>query len=215
MTTPFVAELRFVPKVLHIRPWPDEVLDRLGFDPRSSYVEDYWLPVLGPSTVLLMRRLAAGFEYCYEGFDLDLDETARSLGIGDRSGRHSPFVRAVNRTIQYHLSRLDGPEELAVRRRLPPLNAQMLRRLSPALQARHHAWQEEQFALPARDQQLRRARELALSLLELGEDYGTAERQLLRWRYPASLAAEALMWAISERRRALSVGELAEVRPGR
>jgi hypothetical protein len=215
MTTPFVAELRFVPKVLHIRPWPDEVLDRLGFDPRSSYVEDYWLPVLGPSTVLLMRRLAAGFEYCYEGFDLDLDETARSLGIGDRSGRHSPFVRAVNRTIQYHLSRLDGPEELAVRRRLPPLNAQMLRRLSPALQARHHAWQEEQFALPAGDQQLRRARELALSLLELGEDYGTAERQLLRWRYPASLAAEALMWAISERRRALSVGELAEVRPGR
>jgi hypothetical protein len=215
MTTPFVAELRFVPKVLHVRPWPDEVLDRLGFDPRSSYVEDYWLPVLGPSTVLLMRRLAAGFEYCYEGFDLDLDETARSLGIGDRSGRHSPFVRAVNRTIQYNLSRLDGPEELAVRRRLPPLNAQMLRRLSPALQARHHAWQEEQFALPTGDQQLRRARQLALSLLELGEDYGTAERQLLRWRYPASLAAEALMWAISERRRALPVGERAEVRPGR
>jgi hypothetical protein len=210
MTTQAVAaELRFVPEVLHVRPWPDEVLDRLGFDPRSSYVEEYWLPVLGPSTVWLLRRLAAGFEYCEEGFDLDLEETARSLGIGDRSGRHSPLVRAVNRTIHYNLSRLVGPEELAVRRRLPPLNGPMLRRLSPALQSRHQAWQEEQLALPTGDQQLRRARQVALSLLELGEDYGTAERQLLRWRYPASLAADALMWAVAKRRRGAAGGGLA------
>ncbi len=34
--------------VLHIRPWSDDVVDKLGFDPRSSYVEDFWLPILGP-----------------------------------------------------------------------------------------------------------------------------------------------------------------------
>ena len=26
--------------VLHIRPWSDDVVDKLGFDPRSSYVEE-------------------------------------------------------------------------------------------------------------------------------------------------------------------------------
>lgn len=35
--------------LLTIRPWPDEVIDALGHDPRSAYVERFWLGVLGPS----------------------------------------------------------------------------------------------------------------------------------------------------------------------
>ncbi len=31
--------------VLQVRPWSDDVVDELGFDPRSSYVEDYWLGI--------------------------------------------------------------------------------------------------------------------------------------------------------------------------
>ena len=42
--------LCFAPEVLHIRPWPDDVIDKLGFDPRSPYVEDFWLGILGPSS---------------------------------------------------------------------------------------------------------------------------------------------------------------------
>lgn len=95
-----------------------------------------------------MRRLAAGFEYSPEGFDLDLAETARSLGLGDRSGRHSPFVRSINRTIQFGLAHLSGEDALSVRRRVPPLNRARLCRLSPALQARHAAWQEQQRHVP-------------------------------------------------------------------
>jgi hypothetical protein len=193
------AQLCFVPEVLHVSAWPDEMLDRFGFDPRSGYVEEFWLGVLGPSTVWLLRRLAAGFDYCPDGFDLDLDETARSLGIGDRSGRHSPFVRAINRTVQFGLSQLTGSDQLAVRRRLPALNRGMLKRLSPAMQARHASWEREQALLSAGEEQQRRARQLALSLLELGEDYGSAERQLVRWRYPANVAAEALHWANAQR----------------
>src|SRR5205807_3668116 len=37
-------------QTLLIRPWADEVIDALGFDPRSNYVEKYWLGVLGPSS---------------------------------------------------------------------------------------------------------------------------------------------------------------------
>jgi len=191
-------QLAFAPDVLRVRAWPDEVLDHLGFDPRSSYVEEYWLGILGPSTVWLLRRTAAGFDFSPEGFGLDLAETARSLGLGDRSGRHSPFVRSVNRTIQFGLAQLSGPDEISVRRRLPPLSRSQLSRLSPAVQARHAAWQQSQAMLPTSEQQLRRACQLALSLLELGEDYDAAERQLLRWRYPAGLARDALSWACSQ-----------------
>lgn len=202
-------QLCFAPEVLHVCPWPDDVIDHLGFDPRSAYVEDYWLGVLGPSTVWLLRRLAAGFDYCPEGFDLELAETARSLGLGDRSGRHSPFVRAINRTIQFGLSQLSGSDTLSVRRRVPPLNRHHLSRLSPALQARHAAWQDEQLQVPIGEQQLRRARQVALSLLELDEDYGAAERQLLRWRYPSHVAQSAVDWACAQRRTGILTGAVA------
>jgi hypothetical protein len=57
--------------------------------------------------------------------------------------------------------------------------------------------------VPIGEQQLRRARQLALSMLDMGEDYGAAERQLLRWRYPDQVAREALSWASTQRRSGL------------
>src|SRR5436853_66143 len=59
---------------LTIRPWPDAVIDTVGIDPRSSYVETFWLGVLGPSTTWLMRRLVNGLEASPAGYDLDLTE---------------------------------------------------------------------------------------------------------------------------------------------
>ena len=130
--------------VLHVRPWPDDVVDTAGYDPRSPYAEDFWLPVLGPSTLWLLRRFAAGFDYSPDGFDLDLKETARSLGLSDRADRGSPFLRALNRTVQFGMAKLTGPELLAVRRRLPPLSHRQVGHLSPVLQERHAAWQAGQ-----------------------------------------------------------------------
>src|SRR5688572_3024262 len=43
-----------------------------GHDPRSPYVERFWLGVLGPSTTWLLRCLAYGFDGQPDGFDLDL-----------------------------------------------------------------------------------------------------------------------------------------------
>lgn len=41
----------FEAETVTVRPWADEVLDRVGFDPRSAYVERFWLGVIGPSTM--------------------------------------------------------------------------------------------------------------------------------------------------------------------
>jgi hypothetical protein len=185
----------FTSDTLVIRPWADEVIDRLGFDPRSPYVERFWLGILGPSTTWLLRRMAAGFDATPDGFELPLAETARALGLGDRGGRHSPFLRSVNRTIQFGMAMATGDGELAVRRKLPPLARRQLDRLSPALQEAHERWQQQQLQEPPAEQQRRRSRQLALSLVELGEDAEATERQLLRWRYHPALAREAATWA--------------------
>src|SRR5271156_547750 len=132
---------------LTVRPWPDELIDSLGFDPRSPYVERFWLGVLGPSAAWLLRRIAAAYDAAPDGFELSLGETARALGLGDRGGRNSPFLRTVNRMIQFELAQVTGPTgagELAVRRRLPPLSRRQIVRLSPDIQAAHERWQSDQ-----------------------------------------------------------------------
>jgi hypothetical protein len=199
--------LTFVSESLTILPWPDDVIDRVGFDPRSAYVERFWLGVLGPSTTWLMRRLAAGFDDAPDGFQLPLGDTARSIGLGDRGGRHSPFLRSINRVVQFELATATGVDELTVRRRLPPLNRRQLVRLSDTLQAEHAAWQEAQLTDPAADTQRRRGRQLALSLLELGEGADEAERQLLRWRYHPAVARDAAEWAWAQHCGALAAAQ--------
>ena len=188
--------LTFTTDRLRITPWADEVIDRLGFDPRSPYVERFWLGVLGPSTTWLLRRLAAGFDAEPAGFDLPLVDTARALGLGDSTGRSGAFLRTVNRMVQFNMAMGTGEAQLAVRRRVPPLPARYADRLPPALQEAHHRWQQAEREVPEEDLR-RRCRQLALSLVELGEDEEATERQLLRWRYHPGLARDAAAWASS------------------
>src|SRR5205809_3125197 len=69
---------------LHVVPWPDDVIDALGPDPRSNYVEMFWLGTLGPSTTWLLRRMVAGFDSQPDGYELSLSETATCLGLGNK-----------------------------------------------------------------------------------------------------------------------------------
>ena len=108
--------------VMRVVAWVDPVVDALGFDPRSDYVELFWLGVIGPSTTWLMRRLAAGLDRSPEGFTLDLIETARALGIGGHGGlgsRNSPFARTLVRACQFGLAQPNGAQ-LAVQAPAPP-----------------------------------------------------------------------------------------------
>lgn len=39
------------PATLRIVAWTDPVIDTLGHDPRSWYVEQFWLPIVGPPSI--------------------------------------------------------------------------------------------------------------------------------------------------------------------
>ena len=91
------------PGALSVIGWPDPVIDRLGHDPRSAYVERFWLAILGPSTTWLLRRLAAGLDASPDGFDLNLAVTARSLGLGGKVSRHGPFQKSIGRLVIFEL----------------------------------------------------------------------------------------------------------------
>jgi hypothetical protein len=158
--------------------------------PCSRYVELYWLGIIGPSTTWLLRRLTYGLEVHGDGFDLHLPETARSLGLGDKMGKNSPFRRALARLITFELARPHGPGGLAVRQHIPPLPLRHLSRLPDSLQRSHRRWLAEQ-GLSEPEQMRRRALRLAVGLAEAGHDRVTIERRLGEWRFHPAVAFKA------------------------
>lgn len=198
-------DLTFPTDSLRVVAWPDPVIDELGHDPRSTYAETFWLPIIGPSTYLLLRRLVAGLDEHPDGFDLCLLDGANALGLGTRGGRNAPFARTLTRSIQFKLCRYDERGTLAVRRHLAPLARHQVNRLGPALRDQHGAWQQTDATRPSPDDQRRRARRLALSLAELGEPDEAIEQQLHRWKLHPALAHEALRWARDRQRGAIVI----------
>jgi len=186
-----------VPETLRIVPWTDPVIDTLGHDPRSWYVEQFWLGIIGPTSTWLLRRIVAGFDSEPEGFDMQLDDVARGLGLGGGEGRHSPFQRALSRCVTFHMARRLGPGALGVRRRIPPLPLRHLSRLPPSLQTLHAEWSESQARTGGHDEARDRARRLAVKLLDIGTDRHSVELQLVRWRVPPAVAGEATVWALA------------------
>ena len=169
-----------------VRPWVDPVVDDDGFDPRSRYVELFWLGVLGPTATWLMRRLVAGLERSPDGYQLDLCATAREMGLSYSEGRATPFAKALQRCAMFGLTHpFDGG--IAVRRRIPPVTMRHLQRMPPTLQRAHHEWQTTTITLD----ELTRAHHLATAMLGLGDDACVIEHHLVALGIPAHVASEA------------------------
>ncbi len=182
-----------------ITPWLDPVVDERGHDPRSSYVERFWLPTIGPSSLWLIRYLAGNIEGSATPVPVDLDLLASALGIGHRIGRQSPLLRTMARVAHFGLARVADADTFEIRLRVPPLARRHVERLPRDLQIAHRRWFEDQLA-PVPGDQPRRAQELALSLVELGESAADVELQLRRWRFAPSVCAEAATWAAQTHR---------------
>lgn len=123
---------------LSVVPLHDPVVEAVGFDARSSYVEAYWLGIFGPTAGWALRRIADGLADHPEGFSLELARLARELGLGPSTGRHSPVVKALARLVGFNMAAVRG-DALAVRRSVPPLARRHLARLPLHLAERHRA----------------------------------------------------------------------------
>jgi hypothetical protein len=123
--------------------WNDRAAAVRGVDSRSLYAERFWLPILGPSTLWLLRHFAWCLERAPSGSDLCLADVAHSVGLGDRLGRHAPFFRTIARAVDFAMIRVESCDTIAARRRLPLLSPRHLSRLPDALRLSHERWAHE------------------------------------------------------------------------
>jgi len=175
-----------LPRLVQVVPWDDPVVDRRGHDPRSGYVEQFWLSVLGPTATWLLRRLVAGFDHHPAGYELVVADAARGLGLSVSKGMASPFAKALQRCVMFGVVNRRS-ERWIVRRRVPPISQRHLLRLPSALQRAHEQWTGTTIHLDT----LERAHALAQAMLAAGDDRGVLEPQLVAIGVPARTAAEA------------------------
>ncbi|HTW08688.1 MAG TPA: hypothetical protein VME46_14315 [Acidimicrobiales bacterium] len=108
------------------------------FGPSSDYVFDCWTPIVGPSTVLLWRRLAlvaleAGCGYAV----VETPDVFASLGLGASTAKNAIGPRTIARMVGFGLARCQGSRLLGVRAALDFLSCGQVERLSGTARRAH------------------------------------------------------------------------------
>jgi hypothetical protein len=125
------------------RPHTNPVVRACGIDPTDPYLEWCWLPVVGPSTVALVRRVAELTSATSEA-RIPLADLGRLLGLGavEVPSRNNKLVRTLARAEQFGLAfaSLGVPGErviFGIHEHLALVPARLLDRL-PEVARQHH-----------------------------------------------------------------------------
>lgn len=119
--------------------WRDSVVDRIGYRPDSLYTETFWLPLVGPTSLWVMRRMARWLDDSPDGYAMPLQPLAREVGLTGEAKPSSPVVRSLVRLTHFRFLAVQG-DVLACRCVLPPLSRGNVARLPGHLQAQHGEW---------------------------------------------------------------------------
>lgn len=188
------AQVLLSSKKLVVVPWHDPVVEEIGYDARSMYVELFWLNVLGPSATWIMRRLVGGFDIYPGGYEMDVPATAAAIGLAFSDRPNNPFTRAVRRCIWFGIAQpMQGG--LAVRHTFPPVSHHHLARMPRELRRLHNSWCRGTGIDSDNERQLNRATALARVLIDSGEEPSLIETQLTRLDVPPGIAAR-VSWAL-------------------
>lgn len=110
--------------------------DKTTVDLLDEYVEQFWLPILGPASVAVLRW--CGRERPQQ---FPVGHLGATLGVTAGDGQWSPIWKTLNRLKSFGLldHNHDG-EILAVYSRIMPLNKVRVGKLTPALRAAERQW---------------------------------------------------------------------------
>jgi len=125
--------------IVTFQPWTMPPGRDVGHDPRSAYVERFWLSTLGPSATWIIRRIADHLDDSPDGAAVNLNDLAQSVGLSFARGVDSPFGKALHRCSMFNLIRPNG-SGYDVKRRIPDLTTRQLDRMHQRLRRDHDEW---------------------------------------------------------------------------
>ncbi len=106
----------------------------------GDYAERFWLPVIGPSGLWLLRWAKRELQQRGGAFDIGSDDLALRLGLGAGTARQSPLRRSLKRLETFDLARRISESVVEVGTELPSLSHRQVERLPVELRREHRAW---------------------------------------------------------------------------
>jgi hypothetical protein len=100
---------------LHVTRWVDPAVETKGYAYGGGSAAIVWLPLLGPSAMVVLTRFKMHLDVIPDGYSVDLDLLSQLLGLGRIEGKHAPLLRAISRLVRFNLARRVAPGHLAVR----------------------------------------------------------------------------------------------------
>ena len=122
--------------VVHPVPHPNRAVHQAGFGLDHPYIERCWAPVVGPSSVLLLRRFPELWRDAVPA-SVDFDEFSRTLGLGRSTGRHSKLARTIDRLVTFGFARRAEDGSLEVFTTVRPVPENQVARLPRWTQDAH------------------------------------------------------------------------------
>lgn len=106
--------------------------DPTGYPITHPYVENLYLPLIGPSTYVLLRLLDRLAEEHTDTFTITLDDLAHRIGLGN-NGTANRTTHTIDRLCAYRLAVRTTPDTIVFATHLPALSNRQLDRLHPSL----------------------------------------------------------------------------------
>lgn len=131
-----------MPAAVQLSPMFDPTLERVGFPLDHPYIERVYCSVLGPTSVLMLRRFGELLSEHPNGVSVDLVDLSRSLGVGPKGidgevGRNAPVRRTMERLVQFRLASWQGDDRLGVLTKVPAVSRHHAERLCAPVLVTH------------------------------------------------------------------------------
>jgi hypothetical protein len=115
-------------EIVTFEPWADPVVEHLDIDPTDNYSRIAWLPILGPTSWVILGTITTQLAD-EASVTWKLEDLAEAHGIGGHLGRSTSILaRTLKRLNQFGFIRATDHGIVLVRTKMPPLTHRQLRR---------------------------------------------------------------------------------------
>lgn len=121
---------------IHAVPHRNPQVRQVGVGLDHPYVEQCWTPILGPSSVLLLRRMPILWQQA-DPIEIATTDLSRSIGLGGDTSANSPIQHTLDRLERYGFCRQGPGGQIAMPITAGPLSLQQLERVPEWCQQRH------------------------------------------------------------------------------
>ncbi len=184
-----------IPEFVRFRSMFDPRHDYRYHDPRSVYVERFWMSVLGPSAILFLRliiRELAATTTDDQSVVLEVSEISRRLGLGYKGGKNSALMRTIERCCTFGMANRIDTGVLDVRTAIPPMPDHLHNRLTKALREEIVMWSRTHDCHEIDDGQ---ARSLARDILDMGHGLHESAERLMMLNVGLETSQKSVAWS--------------------